>query len=106
MNNLYNFRYLLDDKYALRSTKGIIAAYYDKEWLETVFCCIKPPMGLRPIRRWLDGRVKARIFMCYLSYVVVTNPKGDLTTSKWPIPSTRQRQIMDVLNLAYIKSEI
>nr|QNO57706.1 hypothetical protein NMCMJOEM_00044 [Methanosarcinales archaeon ANME-1 ERB7] len=119
------------------STKEIISAYYDKDGIEKAFCCIKQPIGLRPIRHWLDGRVKAHIFMCYLSYllmktlehllkkggltmnavnalkqlsevkyVVVTNPKGDITTSKISIPSTEQRQIMDVLEVEYIKSEI
>ncbi len=81
-----------------------------------------------------DGKDKAHIFMCYLSYlliktlehmlkkggltmnaenalkqlsevkhVVVTNPKGDITTSKISIPSTEQRQIMDVLEGENIK---
>ena len=134
---------ILDGKYALMSTrirmstKEIISAYYDKDGIEKAFCCIKQPIGLRPIRHWLDGRVKAHIFMCYLSYllmktlehmlkkggltmnaenalkqlskvkyVVVTNPKGDITTSKISIPSTEQRQIMDALDVEYIKSEI
>ena len=83
------------------------------------FAALKQPIGLRPIRHWLDGRVKAHIFICYLSYllikilehmlkkgglkmsaknalkqqgkvkyVVVTNPKGDITTSKLSIPLT------------------
>jgi hypothetical protein len=42
------------------------------------------------------GRVK---------YVVVTNPDGEITTSKLSIPSLEQRQIMDVLRVKYIKSE-
>ncbi|MCK4736585.1 MAG: IS1634 family transposase, partial [Methanophagales archaeon] len=132
----------LDGKYALVSTritmsaKEIISAYYDKDGIEKAFCCIKQPIGLRPIRHWLDGRVKAHIFICYLSYllmktlehmlkkggltmsaenalkqlgkvkyVVVTNPKGDVTTSKLSIPSMEQREIMDVLEVDYIKSE-
>ena len=41
-----------------------------------------------------------------VKYVVVTNPKGDLTTSKISIPSTEQRQIMDVQEVEHIKSEI
>jgi len=130
----------LDGKHALMSTrttmsaKEIISAYYDKDGIEKAFCCIKQPIGLRPIRHWLDGRVKAHI--CYLSYllmktlehmlkkgglkmnaenalkqlgkvkyVVVTNPKGDVSTAKLSIPSRVQRQIMDVLGIEYIKSE-
>ena len=132
----------LDGKHALMSTrttmsaKEIISAYYDKDGIEKAFCCIKQPIGLRPIRHWLDRRVKARIFICYLSYllmktlehmlkkgglkmnaenalkqlgkvkyVVVTNPKGDVSTAKLSIPSRVQRQIMDVLGIEYIKSE-
>ena len=38
-------------------------------------------------------------------YVVATNPKGDVTTSKLSIPSMEQRGIMDVLGVEYIKSE-
>ena len=36
-----------------------------------MFCCIKQPIGLRPIRHWLDRRVKAHIFICYLSYLLM-----------------------------------
>jgi len=66
----------LDGKYALMSTrttmsaKEIISAYYDKDGIEKAFCCIKQPIGLRPIRHWLDGRVKAHIFICYPSYLL------------------------------------
>ena len=40
-----------------------------------------------------------------VKYVVVTNPKGDVSTSKLSIPSRIQSQIMDVLGIEYIKSE-
>lgn len=67
----------LDGKYALMSTrimmgtKEIISAYHDKDGIEKAFCCIKQPIELRPIRHWLDGRVKAHIFICYLSYLLM-----------------------------------
>lgn len=67
----------LDGKHALMSTritmgtKEIISTYYDKDGIEKAFCCIKQPIGLRPIRHWLDGRVKAHIFICYLSYLLL-----------------------------------
>ena len=40
-----------------------------------------------------------------VKYVVVTNPKGDVSTSKLSIPSRIQRQIMDMPGIGYIKSE-
>ena len=67
----------LDGKYALMSTrttmsaKETISAYYDKDGIEKAFCCIKQPIVLRSIRHWLDGRVKAHIFICYLSYLLM-----------------------------------
>ena len=33
-----------------RRTKEIISAYYNKDEIEKAFCCIKQPIGLRPIR--------------------------------------------------------
>jgi len=74
---------------------------------------IKQPIGLRPICHWLDGRVKAHIFICCLSYLLMKTLEhmfkkgglGDVSTSKLSIPSRIQRQIMDVLGIEYIKSE-
>jgi len=40
-----------------------------------------------------------------VKYVVVTNPKRDVSTAKLSIPTRVQRQIMDVLGIKYIKSE-
>jgi len=55
-----------------RAKEMIISAYYDKDkdGIEKAFCCIKQPIGLRPIRHWLDGKVKAHIFICYPSYLL------------------------------------
>ena len=53
-----------------RRAKEIISAYYDKDGIEKAFCCIKQPIGLRPIRHWLGRRVKAHIFICYPSYLL------------------------------------
>jgi len=49
----------LDGKHALMSTR--ITMGTKKDGIEKAFCCIKQPIGLRPIRHWLDGRVKALV---------------------------------------------
>jgi len=71
-----------------RRAKEIISAYYDKDGIEKAFCCIKQPIGLRPIRHWLDGRVSPHIYMLPLISIecVVTNPKGDISTVSCPSP--------------------
>jgi hypothetical protein len=40
-----------------------------------------------------------------MKYIVVNNPDGDVIASKLSVPSWEQREIMDVLRMAYIKSE-
>ena len=74
---------------------------------------IKQPIGLRPICHWLDRRVKAHMFICYLSYLLMKTVEhmlkkgglGGVLTPKLSIPSRVQSQIMDVPGIEYIKSE-
>ena len=96
------------------SAKEIISAYYDKG-IEKAFCCIKQPIGLRPIRHWLDGRVKAHIFICYLPYLLMKTLEHMLKAEnalklllgkvKYVVVTNPKGQIMDVLGIEYIKSE-
>jgi hypothetical protein len=56
------------------------------------------------------GRLKmnaenSRKQLSRVKYVVVTNPDGEITTSRLSIPSLEQREIMDVRGVEYIKSE-
>lgn len=53
-------------------TEEIIKVYFEKDIVEKAFKNLKGVTGLRPIRHWLYNRVEAHIFICYLSYLLLS----------------------------------
>lgn len=63
--------------FMLFSTKNleirkIVKQYFDKDKVEKAFRCLKSILGIRPIKHWLEERVKAHVFICYLSYLLIS----------------------------------
>ncbi|MBU3913787.1 MAG: IS1634 family transposase [Nanoarchaeota archaeon] len=54
------------------SIEQIVKPYFEKDKVEKAFRSLKSVLGLRPIRHWLEERVKAHIFICYLSYLLLS----------------------------------
>ena len=55
------------------SKKEMLRIYFgDKDIVEKAFQSIKGIVRLRPIRHWLYNRVIAHIFICYLSYLLLS----------------------------------
>jgi transposase len=50
----------------------LIRLYFDKDLVEKAFHSIKGITNLQPIRHWLSNRVKAHVFICYLSYLLLS----------------------------------
>ncbi|MBF8276829.1 MAG: Tnp 1 protein [Candidatus Brocadiaceae bacterium] len=50
----------------------ILRLYFDKDIVEKAFHSIKGITNLQPIRHWLSNRVKAHVFVCYLSYLLLS----------------------------------
>ena len=50
----------------------IVKSYFEKDIVEKAFRSLKSFLGLKPIRHWLEDRVKTHIFICYLSYLLIT----------------------------------
>lgn len=50
----------------------MIRLYFDKDLVEKAFHSIKGITNLQPIRHWLSNRVKAHVFICYLSYLLLS----------------------------------
>lgn len=50
----------------------IVRPYFEKDKIEKAFRSMKSVLGLRPIRHWLEERVKSHIFICYLSYLLLS----------------------------------
>jgi len=53
-------------------TEKIVKHYFEKDKVEKAFRSLKSVLGLRPIKHWLDERVKSHIFVCYISYLLIT----------------------------------
>lgn len=50
----------------------IVKPYFEKDKVEKAFRSMKSILGLRPIKHWLEERVKSHIFICYLSYLLIS----------------------------------
>ena len=54
------------------SIEEIVKPYFEKDKVEKAFRSMKSILGLKPIRHWLEERVKSHIFICYLSYLLLS----------------------------------
>lgn len=54
------------------NTRDIVKTYFDKDIVEKAFKCLKGMINVRPVRHWLADRVKAHVFVCYLSYALLS----------------------------------
>jgi transposase len=50
----------------------IVKSYFEKDKVEKAFRSLKSSLGLRPIKHWLKKRVKAHVFICYISYLLIS----------------------------------
>ncbi|MBI4980350.1 IS1634 family transposase [Candidatus Woesearchaeota archaeon] len=50
----------------------IVKAYFEKDKVEKAFRSMKSVLGLKPIKHWLEERVKSHVFICYLSYLLIS----------------------------------
>jgi transposase len=54
------------------TSEEMIHLYFNKDLVEKAFHSIKGIVRLRPIRHWLYNRVIAHVFICYLSYLLLS----------------------------------
>jgi len=65
----------------------VVHAYFEKDRIEKAFRTMKGLLEMDKIRFWLTGKVKAHIFICYLSYLLLSLldyklRKEDMTSAK------------------------
>jgi transposase len=77
--------------------------FHDKDIIEKAFQSLKGIMKLRPIRHWLYNRVRSHIFICYLSYLLLSLLK--LSLKKINISPIRALRELDSLYKVYIKDK-
>ncbi len=54
------------------SGKDMVKFYFDKDVVERAFRILKGVTNLNPVRHWLCNRVVAHVFICYLSYLLLS----------------------------------
>jgi len=54
------------------SKEDMVRFYFDKDLVEKAFRSIKGITRLQPVRHWLYNRVQAHVFICYLSYLLLS----------------------------------
>ena len=52
--------------------KEVVKIYFEKDLIERAFKTLKSITQIRPVRHWLEERVKTHIFICYLSYLLLS----------------------------------
>jgi len=93
---------------AIFSTKkltkeNIVKTYFDKDLVEKAFRSLKGVVNLRPIRHWLYNRVTAHVFICYLSFLILTLLK--IKIAKLNMTPTHALNELDSLYKVYIKDK-
>lgn len=83
------------------SKERMVKMYFDKDLVEKAFQSLKGVIGLRPIRHWLYNRVVAHVFICYLSYLLLSLLKMKLSKiGMSPVVALRE---MDTLYKVYMR---
>ncbi len=54
------------------SKEETVKTYFNKDKIEKAFRTLKGITHIRPVRHWLEQRVKTHIFICYLSYLLLS----------------------------------
>lgn len=62
----------------------IVKAYFGRDRIEKCFSLMKNELEIAPLRFQIDKRIRARIVLCYLAYLVVTNIEVKLTAHEMP----------------------
>jgi len=89
---------------ARRMTKEeMIAQYFDKDLVEKAFHDFKGVIKLRPIRHWLENRVRAHVFICYLSYLLLS--LLNLRVKKLGMTAVGALEELDSLYKVYLKDQ-
>jgi len=78
------------------SIDEIVKSYFEKDKVEKAFRSMKSILGLKPIKHWLEERVKSHIFICYISYLLIS-----LLETKLRKMDISAVTALDKLNTAY-----
>lgn len=89
---------------ASRMTKEeMVEQYFDKDLVEKAFHDFKGAIKLRPVRHWLENRVRAHVFICYLSYLLLS--LLNLRVKKLGLTAVGALEELESLYKVYLKDQ-
>ena len=84
------------------SSEEILNLYFkDKDIVEKAFQSLKGIVKLRPVRHWLYDRVVNHVFICYLSYLLLSLLK--IRLKKLGLSPVRALQELETLHKIYLR---
>lgn len=83
--------------------KSLVKRYFEKDIVEKAFACLKGVTKIRPIRKWLDERVKAHIFICYISYLILSALNHQLSKKKLQFNAIEAIDMLGTMYKAHLK---
>lgn len=81
-------------------TKELVRAYFEKDRIEKAFRTMKGLLEMDKIRFWLTNKVRAHIFICYLSYLLLS--LLDYKLKKTNISAVNAINVMDSMYKVFI----
>ena len=83
--------------------KETVRLYFEKDIVEKAFKSLKGVSNLRPVRFWLKDRVKAHVFICYLSHMVLSLLKLNLDRKGLELsPSEGMEELETMFNVYFV----
>lgn len=81
----------------------LIRKYFDKDTVEKAFACLKGVIKIRPVRNWIAERVKAHVFICYLSYLLLSILDYKLKNKNISVTSIEALDQLETMYKIYLK---
>lgn len=78
-------------------TEEVIQKYFEKDRIEKSFKSLKSSLSIRPVRHWLNRRVRAHIFICYLAYLHLSWIEMLLKKNDLPMSASKALQQLETI---------
>ena len=73
----------------------VVNAYFERDRIEKCFSLMKSELEIDPLRFQMDKRIRARIMLCHLAYLVATNIEVRLKANGIPYTFDKAKETLD-----------
>src|SRR3989338_4190107 len=80
----------------------LVKKYFDKDVVEKAFSCLKGVIKMRPVWKRLKERVKAHVFICYISYLLLSILNYQLEKNKLDMGAVEAIEKLETMYKIYL----